>query len=371
MQAVAEAVALRPSSVDFVDELYASAVEPQRLTGALALFADVMNADFACLLVKDFAASGDRTRVLARSGGSDARSDAAATDHLAALVNAEILPGQERVIVGAPAAAGPIRAGRVASNGAAKALAYVAVTVKGGPWVSLCVIAGRGRISFSEDERGRADALLSDIRRALQLRQLASATAPFSLRLRDEDPIAVVVLRDRCIEHANAAARQLLSTAKVIAEVEGELKFCDRRAQATLEAAMRTQAKGGSSRRATSLVMRPPGMGAWIAQFAEVESGPSPRLSLRPPAPATCVVLTPFETASRSRAAMLEGFANLTPTERQILSAFVDGLCIADIAAATQRSVETVRWHVRNLFRKVGVSSQADLARVGALLLPI
>ena len=68
---------------------------------------------------------------------------------------------------------------------------------------------------------------------------------------------------------------------------------------------------------------------------------------------------------------MLSGFTELTPTERTIFAAFVDGDDIQAIATRMDRSVETVRWHVRNLFTKLGVNSQADLARLGALLLPI
>ena len=81
--------------------------------------------------------------------------------------------------------------------------------------------------------------------------------------------------------------------------------------------------------------------------------------------------MTPFNAASQTRATMLNGFTDLTPTERTIFAGFVDGQDIAAIAARQSRSVETVRWHVRNLFTKLGVNSQADLARLGALLLPI
>ena len=54
-----------------------------------------------------------------------------------------------------------------------------------------------------------------------------------------------------------------------------------------------------------------------------------------------------------------------------MLAAFVDGKDIAGIASEMQRSIETVRWHVRNLFAKQGVNSQAELTRLGSLLLPI
>jgi DNA-binding NarL/FixJ family response regulator len=87
--------------------------------------------------------------------------------------------------------------------------------------------------------------------------------------------------------------------------------------------------------------------------------------------PSVVVALTPFSGASQTREAMLSGFPDLTPTERQIFAAVVDGEDIASIARKMERSVETVRWHVRNLFTKLGVNSQADLARLGALLMPL
>lgn len=62
---------------------------------------------------------------------------------------------------------------------------------------------------------------------------------------------------------------------------------------------------------------------------------------------------------------------DITPIERTIVAALVDGRDIVAIAARLNRSAETVRWHVRNLFTKLGVNSQADLARLRALLLPI
>jgi len=41
-----------------------------------------------------------------------------------------------------------------------------------------------------------------------------------------------------------------------------------------------------------------------------------------------------------------------------------EGKTIRDIAAATGRSVTTVKWHLGHVFAKTGISRQADLVRL-------
>lgn len=179
----------------------------------------------------------------------------------------------------------------------------------------------------------------------------------------DNNPTAMLITRARQVEHANPAAAGLLEAHRPIAVAAGRLRFEDARAQAAFELLSRVD-HGSDTRRTFAFVVEGEGDRTFIAQ-----------LSLAKPrggdAPSVVVALTPFSGASQSREAMLQGFTELTPTERAIFAAFVDGADIQAIAARMDRSVETVRWHVRNLFTKLGVNSQADLARLGALLLPI
>ena len=60
-----------------------------------------------------------------------------------------------------------------------------------------------------------------------------------------------------------------------------------------------------------------------------------------------------------SVAAVLE----LTLTESQLAVALAAGETVDDIAAATGRAEETVRWHLKQIYRKLGISRQVDLVR--------
>ena len=51
----------------------------------------------------------------------------------------------------------------------------------------------------------------------------------------------------------------------------------------------------------------------------------------------------------------------LTPAESHVALSLARGQTIRDVAAATGRSAMTIRWHLRRVFAKLGVSRQAEL----------
>lgn len=53
----------------------------------------------------------------------------------------------------------------------------------------------------------------------------------------------------------------------------------------------------------------------------------------------------------------------LTLTESQLAVALAAGQTVGDIAAATGRAEETVRWHLKQIYGKLGISRQVDLVR--------
>jgi DNA-binding CsgD family transcriptional regulator len=57
------------------------------------------------------------------------------------------------------------------------------------------------------------------------------------------------------------------------------------------------------------------------------------------------------------------GLESLTERELQVARLVVDRKSNAEIAAELFLSQKTVESHLRNIFRKIGVSSRADLAR--------
>ena len=61
----------------------------------------------------------------------------------------------------------------------------------------------------------------------------------------------------------------------------------------------------------------------------------------------------------------LEGSDLLTPREADVLELLQEGSTNAQIAHTLSIGVETVRTHARNIYRKLGISSRRDLARLG------
>ena len=85
------------------------------------------------------------------------------------------------------------------------------------------------------------------------------------------------------------------------------------------------------------------------------------------PVAALMLVVDP---AGRTRIdpAMAGAALGLTEMESRVAVMLAEGMSVGNIAAATGRKESTIRWHVRNMFTKLGLSRQTDLVR---LLLPL
>ena len=71
---------------------------------------------------------------------------------------------------------------------------------------------------------------------------------------------------------------------------------------------------------------------------------------------------------------VLQATLGLTPTESDVAARLAEGHSVSGIAKALARTQHTVRWHVKAIHRKIGVSSRLDLIRiiqaVGEIMLP-
>ena len=54
----------------------------------------------------------------------------------------------------------------------------------------------------------------------------------------------------------------------------------------------------------------------------------------------------------------------LTPAESEVAALLAEGLSVSDIVKRKGPSEYTVRWHVKQSLRKLGVSRQMDLVRI-------
>jgi DNA-binding NarL/FixJ family response regulator len=75
-------------------------------------------------------------------------------------------------------------------------------------------------------------------------------------------------------------------------------------------------------------------------------------------------VLPRSAAAGGSEGLNLEGSDLLTPREADVLELLQDGATNAQVAHQLSIGVETVRTHARNIYRKLGISSRRDLARL-------
>ena len=77
-----------------------------------------------------------------------------------------------------------------------------------------------------------------------------------------------------------------------------------------------------------------------------------------------------IDPAGRLRldAEALGALLGLTPAESYVAASLVEGRSAHAIAAETGRSVTTVKWHIRQIFAKLGLSGQADLVRLAMSL---
>ena len=69
-------------------------------------------------------------------------------------------------------------------------------------------------------------------------------------------------------------------------------------------------------------------------------------------------------SAGTSDSLGLQGSDLLTPREADVLELLQDGATNAQIAHTLSIGIETVRTHARNIYRKLGISSRRDLARL-------
>ena len=78
---------------------------------------------------------------------------------------------------------------------------------------------------------------------------------------------------------------------------------------------------------------------------------------------AALVLVVDPERRSRLDPGLVAKALNLTPAESHLAVMLAAGYSLSDIAAATLRTEGTVRWHLKQIFRKQGISRQTDLVR--------
>ncbi|MCY4028729.1 MAG: LuxR C-terminal-related transcriptional regulator [Acidobacteria bacterium] len=229
-------------------------------------------------------------------------------------------------------------------------------------WATADSAQGDGWSSWQGEAVGR---FLPHLRQFVRVRQAlvdARARAASAMELLGSLTTGVIELDRRGrVTAANDIARALLRERDGLSHRKGRLRA---RTSAEDVALSRLLARalpfpgGGPSASGSMRVSRRRGLPRLVVHVSPVYPG-------RPEVESSLVGAVVLVVDPVRRTALEPGrvgaMLGLTPAESRVALSLARGQTIRDVAAATARSETTVRWHVRQIFAKLGVSRQADL----------
>ena len=160
---------------------------------------------------------------------------------------------------------------------------------------------------------------------------------------------------------ANDRARRVLRQGDALLDRDGRLAASSRADNDTLQGILaRALPRFGEPAESGSLVIsRPdnlPGLTVHVSPVGDKELDFHPWRVV-------ALVLVVDHAPARVDPAVVEAVLGLTPAESQIAALLADGRTPREIASATGRQLQTVRWHVQQIFAKRGIKRQVDLVR--------
>ena len=162
---------------------------------------------------------------------------------------------------------------------------------------------------------------------------------------------------------ANDRARDLLRKGDGLTDRDGLLGAVSAEDNAALQ---QLQARalprfGGQGESGSMTVRRIAGSPRLVLHAHPVGSG---RIDAR--ASRVAALVLAIDPASRDRIdpGLVGATLGLSPAESHVAVLLAQGYSIGDIAIATKRSEGTVRWHTKQIFRKLGIPGQTELVRL-------
>ena len=219
---------------------------------------------------------------------------------------------------------------------------------------------------WSSSQTGMIESLLPHLRQFWRVREvLADARALGSslAELLDNGRCGVIQLDRRArIVAANDRARNVLQEGEGLSDPGG---FLTARAPEDTDELQRLLARAlpplGVQGSAGSMTVGRSGtrtrLAVHVTPVTERES------DVRAHRVAALVLVVDPESRPRIDAGLVAKSLNLTPAEGRVATMVGTGRTVRDIAAMTGRTEDTVRWHLKKIFRKQGISRQVDLVR--------
>ena len=161
---------------------------------------------------------------------------------------------------------------------------------------------------------------------------------------------------------ANDRARRLLRRDEGLCGVDGLLRATGSRDNRELQRLLARAAPspGGPGSSGSMTIARssvPTRLVVHIVPVSAHQRKPGPQQV------AVVVLVADPESQPRIDVEVVRAALGLTPAESQLATMVAAGERVRDIAVRTGRSEGTVRWHLNRIFRKQGISGQAELMR--------
>ena len=210
--------------------------------------------------------------------------------------------------------------------------------------------------------------LLPHVRQFARVRQAlvdAGAMGASAYALLENTHLGVVHLDRRGrIVSMNGIAREVLRRGDGLADRKGSLFATstedDTALQRMLAGALPPY--GGGPSVSGSVTLRRAAMAPRL--WVHVHPLDSGRADERPSEVAALLLVVDAARRGAVDPAVIRSVFGLTAAESRVAALLARGLSPDDVAVATGRSKGTVRWHLQSVFRKMGVSRQAELASV-------
>ena len=228
------------------------------------------------------------------------------------------------------------------------------------------VLTRAGRRDYQSDEIELTRRVAGHVGRLVRMRrELARIDAVGSAltEILEHAAVAAVFLLDGAgrIVELNARARELLDNDGVLSDGGGRLGASLSAVDRAIRKAIRRAGSASATRQASSIAIpatdRRDRLQMHVSPVPQRHTG-----SLNNGVEVLGVVQSPWQAASLDRARVRDALA-LTDAEAEVAAMLAEGRTIREIANSRHRTVESVRWHVKNVYAKTGVRRQADLVR--------